>query len=182
MAKIATPDSEAHQVMAEAYAVNDRMNQLVLEHLDSRAWRAKLPGDKGRTIAAIFSHVHNIRRKWLRLSAPHLKLPAQLDRSSCTPKQAKAALAESAKQCCEMLADALANPASRIEKFQRDGWARPWTPGAAMFAYMISHDAHHRGQVCLLAHELGYPLPGKANYGIWNWEKLWKDCGFTRPR
>lgn len=183
MANIAAArDPEAHRVMAEAYAVNDRMNQLVLEHLDPRAWRAKPPGDKGRTIAAIFAHVHNIRRKWLRLSAPHLKLPAQLDRARCTPKQAKAALAESAARCCEMLADALANPASRIEKFLRDGWARPWAPGAAMFAYMISHDAHHRGQVCLLARELGYPLPQKANYGIWNWEKLWKDCGFTRPR
>jgi uncharacterized damage-inducible protein DinB len=51
-----------------------------------------------------------------------------------------------------------------------------------MFAYMLSQDAHHRGQVCILARELGYPLPQKANYGIWNWEKLWKDCGFTRPR
>jgi hypothetical protein len=82
--------------------------------------------------------MHNIRRKWLRLSAPHLKLPAQLDRARCTPKQAKAALAESAARCCEMVADALSNPASRIEKFRRDGWARAWAPGAAMFAYMLS--------------------------------------------
>jgi len=78
MAKItASRGSDIHQVMAEAYAVNDQMNQLVLEHLDARAWRATPPGKKGRTIAAIFSHVHNIRRKWLRLSAPHLKLPVQ---------------------------------------------------------------------------------------------------------
>lgn len=168
--------------MAEAFAVNDRMNQLVIEHLDPRAWRAKPPGGKGRTIAAIFTHVHNIRRKWLRLSAPHLKLPPELDRTRCTQKQAKAGLAESASRCCEMLSDALGNPASRIAKFQRDGWARPWTPGAAMFAYMITHDAHHRGQVCQLASELGYPLKGQAAYGVWNWEKLWKECGFTRPR
>jgi len=175
MANIAAAqDREAYRVMAEAYAVNDCMNQLVLEHLDQRAWRAKPPGNKGRTIAAIFAHVHNVRRKWLRLSAPHLKLPAPLHRARCTPKQARAALAESAARCCEMLA----NP-NRIEKFLRDGWARPWTPGAAMFAYMISHDAHHRGQICLLARELGYPLPQKVNYGAWNWEKLWKDCGFT---
>lgn len=173
---------EFHQVMAEAYAVNDRMNQIVIEHLDPRAWRAKPPGNKGRTIAAIFSHVHNIRRKWLRLSVPYVKLPAQLDRTRCTPKQAKVALAESAALCCEMLADAVGNPASRTKRFVRDGWARPWIPGTAMFAYMITHDAHHRGQVCMLAHELGYPLPGPANYGLWNWEKLWKDCGFTHPR
>lgn len=184
MAKIATaPSTEAPRVMAEAFAVNDRMYQLMLEHLDPRAWRAKPPGDKGgRTIAAIFAHVHNIRRKWLRLSAPHLKLPATLDRARCTPKQARAALVESSARCCEMLADALANPRSRIKQFHRDGWARPWVPGAAMFAYMITHDAHHRGQVCWLARELGFPLPKKAAYTLWNWEKLWKDCGFTRPR
>ena len=87
------------QVLVESYAVNERMNQIVLEHLDSRAWRAKLPGSRGRTIAAIFSHVHNIRRKWLRLSAPHLKLPAPLDRARCTQKQARTALLKSGARC-----------------------------------------------------------------------------------
>src|ERR1700744_318330 len=158
------------------------MNQIVLEHLDPAAWRAKLPGSKGRTIAAIFSHVHNIRRKWLRLSAPHLKLPAPLDRASCTQKQVRAALAESAARCSEMLADALSQPPNQVETFHRDGWAKPWPAGAAMLAYMISHDAHHRGQVNMLAHQLGFPLPMKAVSGIWAWEKLWKECGFTHPR
>ena len=114
------------QGLVESYAVNERMNQIVLDHLDPAAWRAKLPGSKGRTVAAIVAHVHNIRRKWLRLSAPHLKLPAPLDRATCTQKQARAALAESAARCCEMLADALSRPRSRVETFRRDGWARPW--------------------------------------------------------
>jgi uncharacterized damage-inducible protein DinB len=175
------PLLDLRQALVESYAVNDRMNQLVLEHLDPRAWRAKLPRSKGRTISAIFSHVHNIRRKWLRLSAPHLRLPAPLDRGCCTQKQARAALAESAACCCEMLAEALAEP-GRIKTFRRDGWARPWPAGAAMVAYMISHDAHHRGQVCMLAHQLGFPLPANHAYKMWVWEKLWKDCGFTHPR
>src|ERR1700722_12137746 len=100
------------QVLVESYAVNERMNQIVLEHLDPAAWRAKLPGSKGRTIAAIFVHVHNVRRKWLRLSAPHLKLPAALAHSSCTQKQVRVALAESGARCSEMLAEALARPHS----------------------------------------------------------------------
>lgn len=174
------------QVLVESYAVNERMNQIVLEHLDPAAWHAKLPGSKGRTIAAIVAHVHNIRRKWLRLSAPHLRLPAPLDRASCTQKQARAALVESAALCSEMLVDALSgaqpDSQSRVESFRRDGWARPWPAGAAMLAYMISHEAHHRGQVCMLAHQLGFPLPTKAASGIWAWEKLWKECGFTHPR
>jgi uncharacterized damage-inducible protein DinB len=172
----ATSSFDLHQEMAQAYIVNDSMNQLLLEHLDARAWRAKLPGQKGRTIADIFAHVHNIRCKWLRLSAPHLKLPAQLNRSHCTPQQARAALAESTLRCSEMLAQA--GPQGRVRSFLRDGWARPWQPGAAMFAYMVAHDAHHRGQACMLAHQLGFRLPGAAGYGMWGWEKLWKDCGF----
>lgn len=169
-------------VLLETYAVNEHVNQLILEHLDPRAWRAKPPGRNVRSIAAIFSHVHNIRRKWLRLSAPHLKHPAQLDRSHCTQRQTSAAMAESAKRCLQMLAEALAGPDGRVKQFRRDGWARPWQAGAAMFAYMLSHEAHHRGQVCMLAHQLGFPLPTKMAYQMWVWEKLWKDCGFTRPR
>ncbi len=185
---IVKPDASADpsQVLVESYAVNERMNQIVLEHLDPAAWRAKLPGNKGRTIAAIVAHVHNVRRKWLRLSAPHLKLPAPLNRATCTQKQATAALLESAARCSEMLAEALTGPQSgkqrQVETFLRDGWSKPWPAGAAMLAYMISHDAHHRGQICMLAHQLGSPLPTRATAGMWAWEKLWKDCGFTHPR
>lgn len=167
--------------MVEAYAVSDRMYQLILEHLDARAWDAQPLGKGTRSIAAIVKHVHNVRCKWLRLSAPHLKVPARLDRSRCTQKQARAALAHSGALCCKMLAEALAAPNGRVDKFLRDGWARPWAPGAAMFAYMLTHDAHHRGQICMLAHQLGYPLPFAAGPGLWGWEKLWKECGFQLP-
>jgi uncharacterized damage-inducible protein DinB len=177
----ASPAPELHSGLLEAFAVNDRINQLVLENLDPRAWRAKPPGRSVRTIAAIFTHMHNIRRKWLRLSAPHLKLPPQLDRARCTQQQARAALAESARRCSEMLAETRRKD-GRVRQFRRDGWAKPWPAGAAMFAYMVSHEAHHRGQVCMLAHQLGFRLPIKAAYGMWVWEKLWRDCGFKGPR
>jgi uncharacterized damage-inducible protein DinB len=156
------------------FAANDRINQILIEHLDPAAWRAKPPG-KARTIAAIFTHLHNVRTKWVRLTAPHLKVPRQLNRAHCTPKQARAGLAESAAACAEMLAEALGGGGGRVGKFHRDGWARPWPVGVEMLCYMISHEAHHRGQVCMLAHQLGFPL--KSAYQIWNWEKLWKECG-----
>ena len=176
------PDLQIREVLVESYAVNDAMNQLILDHLDPRAWRAKPPGRNARTIAAIFAHVHNIRRKWLRLSAPHLKLPAELDRTGCTQKQAQAALAESARRCSEMLTQALASASPRVKQFRRDGWASPWLSGASMVAYMLTHDAHHRGQACMLAHQLGYPLPLTVISHMWAWERLWKQSGFTRPR
>jgi uncharacterized damage-inducible protein DinB len=157
------------------FAANDRMNQNLIEQLDPNAWRAKPPG-KARTIAAIFTHMHNVRTKWVRLTAPHLKVPAQLNRANCTPQQARAGLAKSAAGCSEMLAEALGGGGG-VEKFRRDGWAPDWPVGPEMLCYMVSHEAHHRGQVCMLAHQLGFPLPKDVADGIWNWEKLWKECG-----
>jgi len=40
---------------------------------------------------------------------------------------------------------------------------------------MIAHEAHHRGQVCMLAHQMGFRLSDKIVSGIWNWERLWKE-------
>jgi uncharacterized damage-inducible protein DinB len=170
--------------LLEIYAVNDAMNQLILSHLDPRAWRAQLPGSKGhrgRTIAAIFAHLHNTRRSWLRHSAPHLKCPPPLDPDRCTMKQAAAAHRRSAAQCLRMLTDALSTaPNRRVSKFSRDGYVPTWPAGGTMFAYMFSHEAHHRGQILLLAHQLGYRVPEP---NIWQWDKLWTQAGLTtHPR
>ena len=161
---------------AQIFAVNDRLNQILLEQLDPAVWKAKPPG-KVRSIAAIFAHVHNVRCKWIRLTAPHLKVPPQLNRAHCTPRQVSDALAQSAACCAEMLADAFGESEGRIQHFVRDGWAQPWPVGPEMLCYMISHEAHHRGQVCMLAHQLGFSLPNKVTSELWNWERLRKEHG-----
>lgn len=175
--RAAVENPDLAQQMAQTFLLNDQMNQLLLECLDPRAWRAKPPG-KTRAIADIFSHMHNMRRKWIRLSAPQIKLPAELDRRECTQKQARKALAESARCSAEMIEQAMS---SSGKSFLRDGWARPWQPGVAMLAYMVAHEGHHRGQVCMLAHQMGFRLPVKAGAGMWGWEKLAKECGLELP-
>jgi uncharacterized damage-inducible protein DinB len=99
-------DPELGRAAVRIFAANERMNQMLIERLDPAVWRASPPG-KVRSIAAIFTHMHNVRTKWIRLTAPHLKVPRQLNRANCTQKQARAGLAESAARCAEMLAEAL---------------------------------------------------------------------------
>ena len=177
--------AEIRDTLLETYACNDAMNQVILSSLDPRAWRAQPPGQKrsGRTIAAIFAHLHNVRLSWLKHSAPHLKCPPPLDPDRCTMKQAAAAHRKSAAQCLRMLTDALsADPKRRVAKFSRDGYAQTWPAGGTMFAYMFSHEAHHRGQILMLAHQMGYRILDKTP-GVWHWEKLWKQAGLSkRPR
>jgi hypothetical protein len=45
------------------------------------------------------------------------------------------------------------------EKFRRDGWARPWPVGVEMLCYMLFSRSPPSRQVCMLAHQLGFPLP-----------------------
>jgi uncharacterized damage-inducible protein DinB len=176
---------QLRDVLIETWAVNDAMNQLLLAQLNPHAWRAQLPAAKGhRTIAAIFAHLHNSRLNWLRRNAPHLRCPAPLDPYRCTMKQAASALRKSSAQCLRMLTDALStSPKRKVTTFTRDSWMPTWPAGGSMFAYMFSHEAHHRGQIVMLAHQLGYRIPIQKAAGIWQWDKLWKQHGFTtRPR
>lgn len=162
------------------FAANERMNQLLIEHLHPAAWKA-VPSGRVRGIAAIFTHIHNVRTKWIRLTHPHLKVPLQLHRARCTRKQASVALSESAAGCIAMLASALGDAESRrIKKFRRDALAPSWPVGPEMLYYMLAHEAHHRGQVCMVAHQLGHTFPHAVGDAIWNWEKLWKECGAER--
>ncbi|NQX60570.1 DinB family protein [Paenibacillus qinlingensis] len=39
----------------------------------------------------------------------------------------------------------------------------------AFLGYLISHESHHRGQIALLAKQLGFPLNKKTAFGVWEW-------------
>jgi uncharacterized damage-inducible protein DinB len=159
---------------ADVFAVNERVNQLLLERLEPAAWRAK-PEGAVRTIAAIVTHVHNVRAKWVRLNAPQVGVPVQLHWARCTREQARVGLAESALACGRMLT-LVEN--GGVKEFLRDGWATAWpletgAVGMEMVCYMVAHEAHHRGQVCLLAHQMGFELSKDVMSAMWSWERLW---------
>ena len=53
MPKPSAPNIDFKQALLESYAVNERINQYLLESLDHAAWNADPPVGKGRTIAAV---------------------------------------------------------------------------------------------------------------------------------
>ena len=38
-------------------------------------------------------------------------------------------------------------------------------------SYFVAHEAHHRGQLCMLARQLGHRLPVQVTAGLWQWKK-----------
>lgn len=146
--------------LLNAFDTNDKINQYLLENLPADAWRAEPPDGKGRTIAAIVAHMHNVRVMWLKAAAKESKIPEQLDRLKVTPAQAARALEQSRAALATVLKSALEND-GRVKGFKPDV--------AGFFGYLIAHDAHHRGQICMLARQVGHPLPQKAMFGMWEW-------------
>jgi len=145
------------QALLNAFETNDRINRYLIENLPAGAWNAK-PAT-GRTIAAIVAHVHNVRVMWLKAARAE-QIPDQLNRGTVTPAQAVSALQSSTAALQKLVGNAL----------RTDGRIRGFRPDAAGFiGYLIAHDAHHRGQIAMLARQLGHPLPQKAVFGMWEW-------------
>ncbi len=158
------------RALLESYAVNERINQYLLENLPDAAWNADPPDGKGRSVAAIVAHIHNVRHMWLVAAAKGKPLPDKLDPATVTKKEAMQALAASAKACSQLLAESLDHPEGKVKSFRPDV--------VGFFSYLISHDAHHRGQIAALARQSGHPLPKTAIFGMWEWGSRSKDCGF----
>lgn len=149
--------SQLPAALLNAFTTNNRINHYLIENLPSEAWKAE--PEKGRTIAAIVAHMHNVRVMWLKATKAE-EIPEQLDRASVTPAQALRALESSREALSKVISRAL----------ESDGRVKGFRPDVAGFlGYLISHDAHHRGQIAMLARQLGHPRPQKAMFGMWEW-------------
>lgn len=146
--------------LLNAFNTNNRINQYLIDHIPAAAWKVKTANGKGRTIPAIIAHMHNVRVMWLKVAAKGSEIPAPLDRTKVTPSQALQAL-ERSRHALRLL---------MIRALQDDGRIKGFRPDVAGFAaYLIAHDAHHRGQIAMLARQFGHTLPQKAMFGMWEW-------------
>ena len=143
-----------------AFETNNRINEYMIRNVPVETWDAKPPGGKGRSIAAIVAHMHNVRLMWLKAAGGVGPLPAKLETDKLTQDGAIAALEESCRAMLGILQPAL----------RGDGRVKGFKPDVASFlAYLFAHDAHHRGQISMLARQLGHPVPQSAMYGMWEW-------------
>ena len=156
--KTAGPFDMAEAIIG-AYATNNRINVYLVQNLPDEAWRAKLPGAKGRDIGSMVAHIHNVRLMWLKASGV-TQLPQKLDPEVVTKQQAIRALEASWQSLEDTLRPAL-NGSGSIKGFKPNV--------VSFFAYLVAHDAHHRGQITMLARQVGHAVPQSVMFGLWEW-------------
>ena len=149
--------------LVEAFQKNGLVTEYVLDVIPWRFWRADPPGGRGRTIAAIAAHMQSVRRTFARLGGADPG-PPSLDRLTVTQAQAKKAIRQSTKQLATMFESAFRERRARVKGMPRRA--------VDMLTYLIQHDAHHRGQICTLARDLGHEFSGSDVMRIWGWKAL----------
>jgi uncharacterized damage-inducible protein DinB len=158
--------------LLETFAINEKANQLLISHVADVGWQSPPPSGKGRSIAAIAAHIHHVRLMWISAADESAKQPAELDPDKATRAQVQAALKDSAEAIHALLEKALSDPAGKVPHFKPDV--------VAFVGYLIAHDSHHRGQIAMLARQVGHPVPTQTGFGLWEWGSSWRECGFGK--
>jgi len=162
----------------DAWRTNHRATTLLVGSVPAAAWGAPAPGLPRKSIRLIAAHLHNSRCAWLRtLGEPHgIEVPARVDKRSVTPKRLVAALNRSGRAMEELL-ELGARHGGRIPPTPRYVWRNLPLDIAHVLAYFVAHEGHHRGQILVLARQLGHPLPDAAADGVWHFTRLSKEKG-----
>jgi len=173
MKSASTPATlDLKQSLLDTFSINQKANELLLTNVSDAAWQMPAPNGKGRTIAAIAAHMHNVRLMWLSAADKTAKLPAKLDGEKSSREEVSQALRNSAAAISKLIEKGLADPVGKVPNFKPDV--------VAFVGYLIAHDAHHRGQVAMLARQLGHPIPAKTGFGMWEWGTLSKEANSKR--
>lgn len=153
---------DVQQEIIEAFEQCGHVTEYLVTVLPRRFWHQPSPTGRGRTIAAMVAHIHGVRKTFAKMGgAP---VPPSLDRTSATPVQARRALRHTNAALVALFRDSLLRGDARVKGLPRRS--------VNMMAYLIQHDAHHRGQIMLRARELGHTFAGADIMRIWGWKRL----------
>ncbi len=164
-----------------AWSTSHRTTIKLIESLPDAVWSAAIPGAPRRTVQSLAGHLHNSRCMWLKtLGRPlGLRVPASVDRRRVTRAQLVRALKESGRAMAELLALGL-DRGGRIPPTPAYRWRNLPLDVGHVLAYFAAHEGHHRGQLVLVARQLGHRLPSGATAELWQWTRRVKEAEAER--
>jgi uncharacterized damage-inducible protein DinB len=153
--------------LVDSWNINNRINLYLLDAVPIEVLPSVPVGMKGRSVAEIFAHLHNVRLMWLENAAPermvaNLPIKSKADKDGLTADALRFALTASGEQM-----------AALFEQGAAAGKIRNVSPHVVdFFSYLISHEGYHRGEICMTLTLAGHKLPDEVLYGLWDWSKF----------
>jgi uncharacterized damage-inducible protein DinB len=162
-------DPEDGEALIAAWRTSNRVTTYLIENLPAELWSKSVPGSPRRTVRTIAAHIHNARCMWIKMIAARhgVVVPRTVDGNEIRRPELVRALGRSSKGIIEVIRLGVAKggaipPAS---------WQNFPTDLVHFLSYFVAHEAHHRGQLVMLARQLGHRLPLDVTAGLWQWKK-----------
>ncbi len=148
--------------LTKTFLTNNRINLFVLDHIKEEHLVLS-HNTRARTIGDQFAHMHNVRLMWLEVLRPALvKKLKKIEKGSAKKKMLKEALTNSAEAMAEL-----------FREFESSEKVKGFKKGPnGFFAYVIAHEAHHRGQILLHLKYAGFPFDRTKGFEMWEWDKM----------
>jgi uncharacterized damage-inducible protein DinB len=152
-----------------AWRTNNRITVYLIEHLPPELWSMNVPGSPRRTVRMLAAHIHNARCSWIKMIGERhgVAVPRSVDGRTVRPSELKRALERSSRGMIELIRLGL----SRDGAIPPAAWQNFPTDLVHFLSYFVAHEAHHRGQLVMLARQLGHRLPVEVTAGLWQWKK-----------
>jgi uncharacterized damage-inducible protein DinB len=153
-----------------AWRTNNRVTIQLIERLPPTLWDVAVPGAPQRTIRAIGAHLHNARCRWVKtLGREHgVTAPARVDHHRVKPRQLVTALKRSSTGIEALLKLGFAAD-GRLPPSNGYVWRNLSLDVAHVLTYFVAHEAHHRGQIVMVARQTGHRLPATTTSALWQW-------------
>ncbi|HET9479654.1 MAG TPA: DinB family protein [Pyrinomonadaceae bacterium] len=157
------------QGLIDAWRTNNRVTTYLIENLPPELWSKSVPGSPRRTVRTIAAHIHNTRCMWIKMiGARHgVATPRTVNVRTVRPPELLRALDRSSKGIEDLIRLGVANGGA----VPPAAWQNFPTDLMHFLSYFVAHEAHHRGQLCMLARQLGHRLPADVTAGLWQWKK-----------
>jgi uncharacterized damage-inducible protein DinB len=165
-----TPIPDLRATLLAAWRTNSRVTAWLVEHLPAALWDAAVPSEPRRSVRMLVAHLHNARSRWLKtLGREHgIAVPGLVDLRRVTRRSLLAALKRSSRGIEELLELGIA-AGGQVPPSKAYVWRNLPLDVGHVLTYFVAHEAHHRGQIVMVARQLGHRLPPDATNGLWQW-------------
>jgi uncharacterized damage-inducible protein DinB len=168
--RVKTEDTDIHgeDELIAAWRTNNRVTTYLIENLPAELWSMTIPGSPRRTVRTLAAHIHNTRCSWIKMigGAHGVAVPKTVDVRTVKPSQLTRALARSSEGIIALIRLGVARGGS----IPPAAWQNFPTDMVHFLNYFVAHEAHHRGQLIMLARQLGHRLPAEVTNGLWQWK------------